>query len=317
MVSIADGRFILPDKFYYTKNQHVYVDLTKKIVGLDEIGYVFLNNPNEIKFLVDTELKVGSPFVAITTEKGITTLNSPVSGKIKKLNTEALKFMKEDTYTEGYLVELEEISEKLPTLLTGEAIAEWAKTEVQTLLRNNYSIKVILIGDTTVGKTAIKVRFTDNYFKKDLKSTLGVDFGSKEIKGEYMSTDILFSGVYRFTAKMNVWDAAGQSVYDKIRSIYYRDAKGAILAYDVANIVTFKNLDKWIQELEENCGKVPVLLVGNKTDLERTVSREEGLEFAMDHNFMFMESSAKNGEGIEEMFQKLAVEIFRVEEGLD
>ena len=169
MVSIADGRFILPDKFFYTKNQHVYVDLIKKFVGLDEIGYAFLHNPNEIKFLVDTELKVGSPFVAITTDKGITTLNSPVSGKIKKLNTEALKSMKEDTYTDGYLVELEDISEKLPTLLTGEAIAEWAKTEVQTLLRNNYSIKVILIGDTTVGKTAIKVRFTDNYFKKDLK----------------------------------------------------------------------------------------------------------------------------------------------------
>ena len=168
-----------------------------------------------------------------------------------------------------------------------------------------------------MGKTALKVRFTDNYFKKDLKSTLGVDFGAKEIKGEYMSTDILFTGVYRFTAKMNVWDAAGQSVYDKIRSIYYRDAKGAILTYDVNNPVTFKNLDRWVKELEENCGKVPVLLVGNKLDLERKVTREEGVEYAMKHKFMFMESSAKNGEGVEEMFQKLAVEIFKVEEGLD
>lgn len=317
MVSIADGRFILPDKYFYTKNQHVYVDLFKKIVGLDEIGYAFLHNPIEIKFLVDKELTVGSPFVAITTDTGITTLNSPVTGKIKTINPEALKNMQEDTYTAGFLVELEDISEKLTTLLTGEAIAEWAKTEVQTLLRNNYSIKIILIGDTTVGKTALKVRFTDNYFKKDLKSTLGVDFGSKEIKGEYSSTDILFTGVYRFTAKMNVWDAAGQSVYDKIRSIYYRDAKGAIIAYDVANMVTFRNLDKWVQELEENCGKVPVLLVGNKTDLERKVSREEGLDYAMKHNYMFMETSAKSGDGVEEMFQKMAVEIFKVEEGLE
>ena len=82
---------------------------------------------------------------------------------------------------------------------------------------------------------------------------------------------------------MNVWDAAGQEYYDKIRGMYYKDANGCILVYDVNNPESFKNLNKWVDELEENLGrKVPTLLVGNKTDLERKIRREEAVEYALD-----------------------------------
>lgn len=317
MVYVADGRFLLPDNLHYTRYQHVFVDPLKKYIGIDQIGFEFLKNPHEIKFLVETDLKVNHPFVAITTDSGITTLNAPCSGKIKLKNIKALETMDTDPYSKGYLLELDEITDLQTGLISGAQIEEWGISEAKSLIRNNYSFKVIEIGDTTVGKTAIKVRFTDDYFKKDLKTTLGVDFGSKEIKGQYISSDILFGGAYRFTAKLNVWDAAGQEMYDKIRGLYYRDAKGALLCYDVNNRRTFENLSKWINEMEENRGKIPTLLVGNKIDLERQVSREEGLDYAMKHGYMFVECSAKTGEHVDDMFHKLAVEIFKQEEGIE
>ena len=211
MVIIADGRFSLPDQLFYTKYQHIYVDRKEKIIGIDQIGYAFLKNPQELKILAESEVKIGEPFAAITTDAGITTLNAPCSGKIAEKNPDALKSMKNDIYNSGYIIRLEDITTMADNLISGSEIEEWAENEVRSLIRNNYSWKIIEIGDTTVGKTAIKVRFTDDYFKKDLKTTLGVDFGSKEVKGQYISSDILFGGAYRFTAKMNVWDAAGQN----------------------------------------------------------------------------------------------------------
>ena len=317
MVTIADGRYDLPDDLHYSKNQHVYLNLKNKIIGLDQIGYAFLKNPTEISLLVENEIKVGLPFVAIASEQGVTTLNAPCSGKIDAFNEKALDNMEYDTYDKGFILKLKEISDISPTLITGENIESWANNEAKTLLRSNYSFKIIEIGDTAVGKTAIKVRFTDNYFKKDLKTTLGVDFGTKEIKTSYLSTDLLFSGTKRFTARMNVWDAAGQEMYDKIRGIYFKDAKGAIICYDINNALSFQHLDKWVSDLEENLGKVPVLLVGNKSDLERKVSRKEGLDYAIKHGFLFIECSAKAGENVDDMFEKLAIEIFKKEESLE
>jgi small GTP-binding protein len=317
MVTVGDGRFEIPENLFYTRNQHVYLDKTKNYIGLDQIGYAFMRNPNALSVLVEKNVKIGEPFVSISTEDGITTLDAPCSGKIKHINNNALKFMADDAYGKGYLIELESISDVSPGLITGAEVEKWAKHEVRALLHSTYSFKVIEIGDSAVGKTAVKVRFTDDYFKKDLKTTLGVDFGSKEIKCDYVSQDIMFDGVYRFTAKMNVWDAAGQAHFEKIRGMYYKDAKGALLVYDINNHESFKNLDKWVAELEENIGrKVPILLVGNKSDLERKVTKEEALAYAAKHNFLFIEVSAKTGDGVEDAFKKLAVEIYKQEEGL-
>ncbi len=318
MVSVSDGRFLLPEQLKYTQTQHVYLDIIKKKIGIDQIGYEFLKNPKEIKVLVENKLIVDQPFAVIETEKGITTLNSPCSGIIKNINNNALKGMEDDVYSNGYILELEEIDDIRSSLITGDEVRKWGESEARSLFPANLSYKIIEIGDSAVGKTAIKVRFAENYFKKNLKTTLGVDFGSKKMKCEYISSDILFTGSYHFNVTMNVWDAAGQSHYDKIRGMYYRSAKGALLCYDVNNELSFQHLDKWIAELEENLGKrVPVLLVGNKTDLERKVSRQEALSYAIQNNFLFVECSAKTGEGIDEAFHKLAVEIYKKEEGLD
>ncbi len=317
MVVIADGRFELPEKFLYS-SQHVFLDKSKKIVGLDQIGYAYLSNPTEFKVLVEENVILNEPIAAITTERGITKLYSPCAGKIKSINQDPLKNMELDTYTKGYILEFESISEIDPTLITGEKVEKWANHEVKTLLKNEYSFKVIEIGDSAAGKTAIKVRFTDNYFKQDLKTTLGVDFGSKELKCEYLADDTLFSGVYHFITKLNVWDAAGQAHFEKIRGMYYRDAKGALLCFDVNNPVSFKNLDSWVEELDENVGrKVPVLLVGNKIDLERRVKAKDAEKYAKKRGFIgYVECSAKTGVGIQDAFMKLALEIYKYEEGL-
>jgi len=317
MVVVGDGRFLLPDNFFYTRYQHCYINPEKKLVGIDQIGCSILGQLSEISFLTNNELKVGEPFACISTEKGIATIISPCSGKIKKFNNNAVHNLTLDPYEKGYLVELEEITELDPTLIKGDELKEWAENEARSVIGMYYSFKVVEIGDSAVGKTAIKVRFTDDYFKQDLKTTLGVDFGYKEIKCEYVSSDLLFTGSHRFTAKINVWDAAGQSYFDKIRGMYYKNAHGCLLCYDVTNPQSFENLDKWLAELDENVGKkIPVLLVGNKIDLERKVPREKAIEYANKHGFLFVETSAKTGEGVEEAFKKLAIEMFKREEKL-
>jgi small GTP-binding protein len=186
---------------------------------------------------------------------------------------------------------------------------------VRAVTHNYYSFKVIEVGDSTVGKTAMKIHFTDEYFKKNLRTTLGVDFGSKELQCEYFPNDVLYKGTYKFTAKISVWDVAGQDFFQKYRGMYYRDSKGVLLIYDINNYLSFQNLTQWLEELDENMvGNLPILLVGNKMDLERKVPREEAEEFAKKHNFLFIETSAKTGENIQEAFKKLAVEIYKREE---
>lgn len=317
MVVIADGRYELPDNLFYS-HQHVYLDKENKLIGLDQLGFAFLKNPNELKILVEKEVKIGEPMAVISTDYGITTLESPVEGIIKTINGNALKNMENDTYTKGFLIEMEDIRNVDSKLINGKAdIEKWANFESKCLLHGRYMFKIIEIGDSTVGKTAIKVRFTDNYFKKDLKTTLGVDFGSKELNIEYVTDDVLFSGTHRFTAKMNIWDAAGQAHYEKIRSMYYRGVTGAVLVYDVNNPLSFQNLDMWRNELEENVGgKIPVLLVGNKIDLERKVKKEAALEYAKKNGFLYYECSAKTGEGVNHGFKNLAIEIYKKVENL-
>lgn len=320
MVIIADGRYELPDELYYHNINHVFIDVSNKLVGLDQIGYAHMKNPKNITKLCDEKVIIGEPFAHITTEKdGIVTLNSPCSGLVEEFNYDALKDMENDTYTSGYILKLSSISEiDIDNLVTGSEIELWGKHEVRSLLQDRYSFKIIIIGESTVGKTAIKVRFTDDYFKKDLRTTLGVDFGSKEVNYEYKNVkDLLYTGTYQFSARINVWDAAGQAYYDKIRGIFYRDAKGGMIVYDVNNPISFQNLKKWLEEFKTHIStNIPVMLLGNKSDLERKVSREEAVSFAVKNGFMFAEASAKTGEGVEDAFKKLAIEIYKREENL-
>ncbi len=320
MVTVANGRFELPNNLSYS-SQHVYLDKEKKVIGLDQLGYAFMDNPTELKILVEqkAEIKIFDPIAIISNNNKEITLYSPISGNIDSINNQALKHMKNDTYGQGFIIKFLEIKDIDPSLISGvHQIEDWANNEVRSILKGVYTFKIIEIGDSATGKTAIKVRLTDNYFKKDLKTTLGVDFGTKELNLEFLGDETAFFGEsHKFTAKMSIWDAAGQEHYERQRGMYYRGAKGALLVYDVNNPVSFNNLDFWINELDENIGrKVPVMLVGNKIDLERKVSRSDAENFAKKHNFLFAECSAKTGDGVLETFNKLAIDLYKSEENL-
>ncbi len=127
--------------------------------------------------------------------------------------------------------------------------------------------KVVLIGDSGVGKTNLLSRYLKNEFSFDSKTTVGVEFGAKRM----VIDDV--------KVKVQIWDTAGQERFRSITNAYYKGAKGALLVYDVTRRDTFDNINKWVPELKQSGDKdVTIILVGNKTDLEsdRQISTEEG-----------------------------------------
>ncbi|URE44422.1 ras-related protein [Musa troglodytarum] len=135
----------------------------------------------------------------------------------------------------------------------------------------DYLFKVVLIGDSGVGKSNILSRFTRNEFWLESKSTLGVEFATRTVQVEGR------------IIKAQIWDTAGQERYRAITSAYYRGALGAILVYDVTKPTTFENVSRWLRELRDHAdSNIVVMLIGNKTDLEhlRAVDTEEAQSFA-------------------------------------
>jgi small GTP-binding protein len=127
--------------------------------------------------------------------------------------------------------------------------------------------KVVLIGDSGVGKSNILLRYLKNEFSFESKATVGVEFGSKrfDIEG--------------YKVKAQIWDTAGQERYKSITNAYYKGAKGALLVYDISRRETFDSVDRWIPDLKSNGDEqVTILLIGNKCDLEeqREITKEEG-----------------------------------------
>lgn len=313
MVYVGDGKYELPEDFAYT-SQYVYVNPDNGDVGLSEIGFALLK-PKSIKFLDMDAVTKEEPFAELETERTKIPLRAPVSGKVVMQTSKSLADIEKGPYDEP-LIKVEGVAkDDLAKLVTGDAVKDWGEEEVDFLNRGEYAFKIVEIGESSVGKTAIKVRFTDDYFKRDLKSTLGIDFGSRVLDAEYMSDDIMMSGTKHLKIKCNVWDMGGQAVYQAQRKMYYGQAKGCLLIYDVTNPASFKALSKWMQELETNVGaKIPTLLVGNKIDLvdERKVDKAEAEQFAKEHGMSYLESSAKDGTGVTEAFKQLALDIYKL-----
>ncbi|WCJ34447.1 hypothetical protein M5689_015757 [Euphorbia peplus] len=165
----------------------------------------------------------------------------------------------------------------------------------------DHSFKIVLIGDSGVGKSSLLVSFVIGAVT-DLPNTIGVDMKIKQMT------------VGNKRLKLTIWDTAGQERYRTLTSTYYRDANGIILVYDVTQKQTFTNLaNLWTKEVElystnKDCIKI---LVGNKVDREpeRQVSTEEGMALATQHGFLFLESSAKTRENVEKCFEDLALKI--------
>lgn len=164
----------------------------------------------------------------------------------------------------------------------------------------DYLFKLLLIGDSGVGKSCLLLRFADDTYTESYISTIGVDFKIRTIELEGK------------TIKLQIWDTAGQERFRTITSSYYRGAHGIIVAYDVTDQESFNNVKQWLQEIDRYaCENVNKLLVGNKSDLttKKVVDYTTAKEFADQLNIPFLETSAKNATNVEQAFMTMAAEI--------
>eukprot|EP00823_Brevimastigomonas_motovehiculus_P006705 TRINITY_DN55_c0_g1_i2.p1 TRINITY_DN55_c0_g1~~TRINITY_DN55_c0_g1_i2.p1 ORF type:complete len:229 (+),score=45.01 TRINITY_DN55_c0_g1_i2:167-853(+) len=167
----------------------------------------------------------------------------------------------------------------------------------------DYLFKVVLIGDSAVGKSNLLSRFTRNEFSIESKSTIGVEFATKSIV-----TD-------KKTIKAQIWDTAGQERYRAITSAYYRGALGALLVYDISKRSSYENVSRWLKELRDHADvNIVIMLVGNKKDLRhmRQVQTDEAKEFAKTHKLFFIETSALADSNVTTAFETILKEIYRV-----
>lgn len=173
----------------------------------------------------------------------------------------------------------------------------------------DHLFKILIIGDSGVGKSCLMLRFTDDTFNEKQLATIGVDFKVKYMKEQGKKL------------KLAVWDTAGQERFRTLTSSYYRGAQGVILVYDVTQRETFDNLRHWLDEVRthstnENAIK---MLVANKVDLvnDQMVSRAEGEEFAVQNSMMFIETSAKTKIGVRQAFEEVVFKILDTPNLLD
>jgi len=163
--------------------------------------------------------------------------------------------------------------------------------------------KVVLLGDSGVGKTSIAVRYVQGLFAEDQPSTIGASFFTKRLQAD------------DYKVKMAIWDTAGQERFRSMAPMYYRGSQGAVVMYSVESEESFAGLEQWINDLRDGVqGSLVIAIVGNKCDVEaekRTVSTERGKEFALNHDCLFFETSAKCDTGIADLFQTICQEIVK------
>jgi small GTP-binding protein len=164
-------------------------------------------------------------------------------------------------------------------------------------------IQIIIIGESQVGKTSILYQYTQNKFSTQYLATVGVEYFVKE---ELINNKHI---------RVKIWDTAGQEQYKSITKSFYKNSDGIVIVYDVHDKKSFEKVQDWVQSLNEytdSSKTIPVILVGNKIDLEREVSTEEGQKLAESFNLPFFESSAKENKGITEFMHKIITDVLNV-----
>lgn len=167
----------------------------------------------------------------------------------------------------------------------------------------DYLFKVVLIGDSGVGKSNLLSRFTRNEFCLESKSTIGVEFATRTIE------------VDTNTIKAQIWDTAGQERYRAITSAYYRGAVGALLVYDITKSESYEDVEKWLKELRDHAdANIVIMLIGNKCDLKhlRCVQIEDARLFAANEGLSFTETSALESTNVELAFHQILTEVFQI-----
>jgi len=165
---------------------------------------------------------------------------------------------------------------------------------------HDYLFKIVLVGDSNVGKSSLLLRFTDNIFRQeeDSNSTTAVDTKSR------LFPDLVKDKV----VKVNLWDTAGQERFRTITQGFYRGSSGVLLVFDIMSQSSFEHLQDWMGDIKKyTTNSIPVVIVGNKSDLAdtRVVSREEAESYAASQNILYIETSAKDGKNVEQAFLSL------------
>ena len=167
--------------------------------------------------------------------------------------------------------------------------------------KEDYKIKIIIVGDSGVGKTNLITRFASDKFDKKSRATIGVEFLYKTLK------------INKEIFKIEIWDTAGQERYKSIASAYYKGARGAIVVYDITSEDSFKNIDLWIEEVKSKAASnLQIMLIGNKSDLfaDRKISKEKGIDKARSLNVFLFEASALDKTNVNEAFNRLIRELY-------
>lgn len=165
----------------------------------------------------------------------------------------------------------------------------------------DYTYKIMMLGDASVGKTSLTIRYISGSFLDDLKLTIGVDFYSK-------------NSIYQDKrVKLQIWDFGGEERFRFLLSQYCKGANGAFFLYDITNSVTLDHLPDWTQIIREHAGDIPIMLIGSKLDLSeyRAVTREDGIRAAKKYNLAsFVELSSKTGQNVQKAFEVMTEILF-------
>jgi len=160
---------------------------------------------------------------------------------------------------------------------------------------SQYKFKITLFGPGGVGKTSLLLRYIKDYFSDDLKKTIGSNFLIKDVKLDEK------------TVRLLLWDIGGQPQFHKLRTIYFKGSNAALGVFDLSSSQTLLKIPGWVSSIKKTVKKtIPMLLLGNKVDLEREVDRIEAEDLAKRLNCEYMETSAKTGEKVELAFEKIA-----------
>lgn len=173
------------------------------------------------------------------------------------------------------------------------------RKSLNEILMKKYNFKILLLGAPAVGKTSILYRFVKNKFSHDYITTIGINYLTKEINLDE-----------KYYAKLVIWDVAGQEKFKFLRKSYYEGTNGALLIFDLTSLNSYEDLKQWLSEMFEIMHKkIPFIIIGNKLDLVKDINRAIDLDnvkdFAENQDSIYIETSAKTGENIEEAFTKL------------